>query len=52
MTMLFDRPRRLANTFGELAESIFEQLPRIQLLDFVTDTYLPLSIKGTERARR
>lgn len=43
----------LPGTFGELAESLFKQLPHnSQRVDFVTDSYLPLSIKGLERARR
>ncbi|XP_041373542.1 uncharacterized protein LOC121386637 [Gigantopelta aegis] len=41
----------LLSTFGELADSIFDQLPKVQRVDFVSDSYLPLSIKGIERAR-
>ena len=35
------------STFRELAEYVFQQLPRPQRVDFVTDSYHPLSIKGT-----
>ena len=39
-------------TFEELAASIFEQLPRTQQVDFITDSYWELSVKSLERARR
>ena len=42
----------LPSTFGELAECVFDQLPRAQRVDFVTDSYHPRSIKGVERSRR
>ena len=42
----------LSSTFGELAECVFDQLPRAQHVDFVTDSYHPCSIKGVERSRR
>ena len=42
----------LPSTFGELAECVFDQLPRAQRVDFVTDSYHPCSIKGVERSRR
>ena len=42
----------LPSTFGELAEYVFQQLPRAQRVDFVTDSYHPRSIKGLERSRR
>ena len=42
----------LPSTFGELAECVFDQLPRAQRVDFVTDCYHPCSIKGVERFRR
>ena len=42
----------LPSTFGELAECVFDQLPRAQHVDFVTDSYHPCSIKGVERSRR
>ena len=42
----------LPNTFGELSESIFAQLPNVRRVDFVTDSYHPFSIKGLERAQR
>jgi hypothetical protein len=40
----------LPETFKDLAASIFAQLPK--RVDFVTDSYFPLSIKGIERERR
>lgn len=42
----------LPSTFGELAENVFDQLPRVSRTDFVTDTYRPRSIKHCERKRR
>ena len=42
----------LPSTFGELAEYVFQQLPRAQRVDFVTDSYHPPLIKGLERSRR
>ena len=43
----------LSSTFKEHAESIFNQLPKNQRVDFVTNTYLiPNSIKDAECARR
>ena len=39
-------------TFGELAEYVFQELPRGQRVDFVTDSYHSRSIKGLERSRR
>ena len=42
----------LPNTFGELTENLLAQLLMVQCVDFVTDSYHPLSIKGIERARR
>lgn len=42
----------LPTTFGELAENIFRQLPKVQRVDFVTDSYHYMSIKGIERERR
>ena len=42
----------LPSTFGELAECVFDQLPRAQRVDFVTDSYHPCSIKGVKRSRR
>ena len=38
----------LPSTFGELAAYAFQQLPRAQRVDFVTDSYHPRSIKGLE----
>ena len=42
----------LPDTFKELAANVFKQLPKMKRVDFVTDTYLPLSVKGLERERR
>lgn len=42
----------IPSTFGELAKSVMEQLPRSSCVDFVTDSYLLYSIKGIERSRR
>ena len=35
-------------TFGELADVIFDQLPKTERVDFVTDRYIPCSIKENE----
>ena len=42
----------LPSTFGELTEYVFQQLPRAQRVDFVTDSYHPHSIKELERSIR
>ena len=42
----------LPNTFGELATKMFDQLPKVPRVDFVTDSYFPMSIKNIERKRR
>lgn len=42
----------LPGTFGELTDSVFEQLPKAERVDFVSDSYQPLSIKDVERCRR
>ena len=42
----------LPDTFGQLAESVFRQLPDVPRVDFVTDSYFPQSIKSLERERR
>ncbi|KAK3728506.1 hypothetical protein QZH41_002367 [Actinostola sp. cb2023] len=42
----------IPSTFGDLADSVFEQLPKVHRVDFVTDSYHPLSIKEVERSRR
>ena len=42
----------LPGTFGELADSVFEQLPKAERVDFVSDSYQPLCIKDVERSRR
>ena len=39
----------LPKTFGELAEKIIDQFPRVSRIDFVTDTYQKSSIKNFER---
>ena len=42
----------IPETFGELAESLFAQLPKVRRIDFVTDTYRDMSIKEAEREHR
>ncbi len=42
----------LPNTFADLAESLYHQMPKAERVDFVTNTYHPLSIKTNERQRR
>lgn len=49
---LYQAQMNLPNTFEELAATIFDQLPKTQRLDFVTDSYWKLSVKSLERARR
>lgn len=39
-------------TFVQLAKKVFDILPKVPRIDFVTDTYKQLSIKEFERARR
>lgn len=40
------------DTFEQLAETVFNMLPKQGRVDFVTDTYSPTSIKSFERRRR
>ena len=42
----------LPSMFGELAEYVFQQLPRAHRVDFVTDSYHLCSIKELERSIR
>jgi len=42
----------LPDTFDELANKVFETLPKCERVDFVTDTYQKDSIKSSERERR
>ena len=49
---LFRAQVTLPTTFGELAESTLDQLPKVELVDFITDKYEALSIKAIERMRR
>ena len=49
---LFRAQVALPTTFGELTESILDQLPKVELTDFITDKYEALSIKAIERMRR
>ena len=44
--------RSIPDTFEELAEHVFNKLPKSKRVYFVTDTYKPQSIKSYERARR
>ena len=41
----------IPDTFDELAEHVFNRLPKTKRVDFVTDTYKSCSIKSYERAR-
>ena len=45
---LYQAQVALPGTFGELADSLFQQLPRVSRVNFVTDTYKQDSIKGIE----
>ena len=38
--------------FGELGDAIFDQLPKTEHVDFITDRYIPCSIKENERLSR
>ena len=40
------------DTFEELADFFFNQLPKAKCVDFVTDTYIQHSVKSYERTRR
>ena len=42
----------IPDSFEELAEHIFNKLPKSKRVDFITDTYRQQSIKSYERARR
>ena len=42
----------IPETYGQLARKIFNCLPPVSVLHFVTDTYKEMSIKSTERLRR
>ena len=35
-------------TFGELVDAVFDQLPKTKQVDFVTNRYIPCSIKENE----
>ena len=43
---------RLPETFEGLAMCVFSSLPAVQVVHFVTDTYVENSVKDTERVRR
>ena len=49
---LFQAQVALLTTFGELAESIFDKLSKVEQVDFITDKYEALSNKATQRMRR
>lgn len=49
---MFHALTQIPDTFGELAERIFVNLPYATRVDFVTDTYQEESIKNIERDRR
>ena len=40
------------DTFQQLANSVFNQLPKVHRVDFVIDTYVEASVKEAERVRR
>ena len=42
----------IPDTFQELAEHVYDKLPKSHRVDFITDTYKPKSIKSYERASR
>ena len=42
----------IPDSFEELAEHVFNKLPKSKRMDFITDTYRQQSIKSYERARR
>ena len=42
----------IPDTFEGVAETVFNQLQKVNRVDFVTDTYHPQSIKSYERQRR
>ena len=42
----------LPDTFEELSVVVFSLVPKAPRVDFVTDTYLPMSIKSLEMGRR
>ena len=42
----------IPDSFEELAEHVFNNLPKSKRVDFITDTYRQQSIKSYERARR
>jgi len=42
----------LPDTFEELALQVFNTLPKVTVIHFVTDTYKSISIKSLERNRR
>ena len=43
---------KLSQTFGQLAMCLFNMLPRVKQVHFLTNSYHPHSIKSPERARR
>ena len=49
---LFHSLTQIPDTIGEVAEHIFNCLPKVKRVHFVTDNYDDVSIKSTERLRR
>ena len=43
---------KLPRTFGQIAKLLFDMLPKVERVDFVTDTFKTNSIKSLERLRR
>ena len=49
---LFHSITTLPETFGELALAILKSFPKSKNIHFITDSYIPSSIKAAERERR
>ena len=49
---LFHRLNKIPETFGELARKVFNSLPQLSKVHFLTDNYKEDSIKSIERIRR
>ena len=49
---LFHSLSQIPETFGEVAQKIFNSLPKVKRVHFLTDNYKDVSIKSAERLRR
>ena len=49
---MLQRFKPIPDTFQELAEHVYDTLPKSHRVDIITDTYKPKSIKSYERASR